>query len=150
MSCVNFSPPHHDPGESRLPHPLGHSPHGHVPAAVSFWLQSLDSYALPFRAWTATDRQAAKLVRRVGETHTSFVREIFGDLGFEGEDLEIRTRLFVTYFSLEPSLQTRITKAQRKANLQGLLALFCRPRSHHERAMPWPDGSWWRALHPQG
>jgi AcrR family transcriptional regulator len=57
-----------------------------------------------FRAWAAKDPAVARKVRRVIRRRLDFVRSAFSELGFEGDDLEMRARLFVAYESNERSL----------------------------------------------
>jgi AcrR family transcriptional regulator len=64
----------------------------------------LVSYEIEMRAWAKTDPKIARKVFRVYRLRLNFIREIFTELGFEGDDLEMRTRLFLGYQSWERSL----------------------------------------------
>jgi AcrR family transcriptional regulator len=61
----------------------------------------LTQYDVHFRAWAKNDPAAARTVREVIRVRADTVRGLFSELGFEGEDLELRTRLFVSYGSNE-------------------------------------------------
>ena len=61
----------------------------------------LTRYELPMRAWAEAD---PGISRRVGQAYRKrlvFLREIFRDLGFEGDDLEVRARLFLCHGTWE-------------------------------------------------
>jgi AcrR family transcriptional regulator len=63
--------------------------------------EDLTRYDLAMRAWAEQDPEVAKRVRRVYRVRLDFVRPILVELGFQGDDLEMRTRLFVAYASWE-------------------------------------------------
>lgn len=69
-------------------------------------MKMVDEYGLTrfdvhFRAWAKNDPAAARCVREVIRVRLDTVRELFSELGFEGEDLEVRAHLFVCYGSNE-------------------------------------------------
>ncbi len=69
-------------------------------------MQMVDEYNLTrfdvhFRAWAKNDPAAARSVREVIRVRVDTVRGLFSELGFEGEDLEVRAHLFVCYGSNE-------------------------------------------------
>ena len=59
--------------------------------------EGLDRYDIAFRSWAAQDKAVARLVRKVDETRYQFVRAMFAEMGFEGEDLDDRVRLWLVY-----------------------------------------------------
>jgi AcrR family transcriptional regulator len=61
----------------------------------------LTKYEIPMRAWATHDPVAYQAVQEVYNIRMKTLRKIFSDLGFEGDDLEMRTRLFVCYHSWE-------------------------------------------------
>ncbi len=61
----------------------------------------LTRYDVHFRAWAINNPTAARGVREVFKARLDTVRELFAELGFEGEDLEVRAHLFVCYGSNE-------------------------------------------------
>lgn len=73
----------------------------------------LAKYDLPIRDWAAHDPEAAKAVRIVYRMRLEFVRGIFSELGFRGQQLEMRTRLFVCYHSWEQAMFDDLSKEER-------------------------------------
>lgn len=71
-------------------------------------------YDMPIRQWALQDAVAARAVRKVNKIRLDFVRSIFSELGFTGEDLEMRTRLYVCYQSTESSVFQEISRKQRR------------------------------------
>ena len=61
----------------------------------------LTRYDVHFRAWAKNDPAAARGVRDVIRVRLDTVRALFSELGFEGEELEVRAHLFVCYGSNE-------------------------------------------------
>ena len=57
--------------------------------------QDLTRYDLAIRDWSKRDKKAAKMVSKVYKLRVDFLRGIFRELGFRGQPLEMRTRLFV-------------------------------------------------------
>ena len=65
---------------------------------------NLTKFDLSVRAWAEHDEVAATVVAQVDESRLGYLRETFRELGFEGDDLEMRTRLFVCYHAWEMSM----------------------------------------------
>ena len=70
----------------------------------------LAEYDLSMRAWAAQDPEVARRVGRVYRQRRAFIREAFAELGFEGNQLEMRTRLFLCYHSWERVMFWRESK----------------------------------------
>jgi hypothetical protein len=82
------------------------------------WRTSASIYDLAMRAWAAQDPEVARRVRKVDESRYAFVRSIFKDMGFSGRELEMRTRTFAVYESLDHTWFIRATKAERRKMLK--------------------------------
>jgi len=78
----------------------------------------LCKYDLAIREWAAHDPAAAKAVRSVYRMRLDFVRSIFSDLGFRGQQLEMRTRLFVAYHIWEETTFDDLTEDERRTLLR--------------------------------
>ena len=78
----------------------------------------LTKYDLAIRDWAAHDDAAAKAIQRVYLMRLEFVRSIFFDLGFRGQQLEMRTRLFVCYQSWELAMFDDLSKDERRKLLR--------------------------------
>ena len=75
---------------------------------------NLTKFDLSIRAWAENDADAAKAVKRVYQQRLNYIRESFQDLGFEGDELEMRTFLFVCYHSWERTMYP--AESERKLN----------------------------------
>ena len=51
--------------------------------------------------WAQTDPAAREIFDRVYKLRVDFIREIFSELGFSGDDIEIRAQLFMGYLAWE-------------------------------------------------
>jgi AcrR family transcriptional regulator len=57
-------------------------------------------YDVAIRAWASKDPVLDEMVSMVDQVRINYVRNIFSDIGFQGKELDIRTRTFVAYHSL--------------------------------------------------
>jgi len=64
----------------------------------------LTKYDLAMTSWAKLDPQVHKVVKKVVKMRLDYLRAIFAELGFEGDELEMRTRLFVCYHSWEDTM----------------------------------------------
>lgn len=51
--------------------------------------------------WAKSDPQAHEALKRVFKMRLDYLRKLFRELGFKGDELEMRVRLFVVYHSFE-------------------------------------------------
>ena len=77
----------------------------------------LTRYEIAIRQWALQDKEAARAVKKSNRLRLDFVRTAFSELGFKGEDLEIRTMLFVCYHSWETSMFREISRKQRREQI---------------------------------
>ena len=77
----------------------------------------LTRYEIAIRQWALQDREAARAVKKSNRLRLNFVRKAFSELGFKGEDLEIRTMLFVCYHSWETSMFREISRKRRREQI---------------------------------
>jgi len=84
-------------------------------------------YDMVVRVWAAHDRKAARLVENVDELRLAYVRSLFAEMGFIGDELEMRTRTFVVYYSVEPGLFAPLPRKALKKDLMLRHALLTRP-----------------------
>ncbi len=63
--------------------------------------EKLTKYDLAMNAWAKADPRVHEAVKKVIRMRLDFSREIFVDLGFDGDELEMRTRLFTCYHCWE-------------------------------------------------
>lgn len=77
----------------------------------------LNRHDLAIRQWARQDPRVAKMVRKVNRIRLDYLRRAFAELGFEGEDLEIRTMLFVCYHTWETPMFPEISRKRRRAQI---------------------------------
>ena len=61
----------------------------------------LTRYEMAIRQWALQDAGAARAVKKANRLRLDFARNALSELGFKGEDLEMRAMLFVCYHSWE-------------------------------------------------
>ena len=64
----------------------------------------LAKYDLAMTSWAKLDSHAHQMVKKVVKMRLDYLRVNFAELGFEGDELEMRTRLFVCYHSWEDTM----------------------------------------------
>ena len=64
----------------------------------------LSKFDLAMTLWAKSDSKIRKVVNKVVKMRLNYIRTIFSELGFEGDDLEMRTRLFVCYHTWEDTI----------------------------------------------
>ena len=74
----------------------------------------LAKYDMSIRQWGAEDLVAARAVKKVNRIRLDFVREALSDLGFSGDDLEMRAMLFVCYHTWETATFPEISRKRRR------------------------------------
>jgi len=72
----------------------------------------LTKYDLAMTSWAKLDPQVHKVVKKVVKMRLDYLRAIFAELGFEGDELEMRTRLFVCYHSWEDTMFPDLSNQQ--------------------------------------
>ena len=66
--------------------------------------KKLAKYDLAMTLWAKLDPQVNRVVKKVVKMRLDYLRVTFAELGFEGDELEMRTRLFVCYHSWEDTM----------------------------------------------
>lgn len=87
----------------------------------------LTRYEIPMRAFAEKDPVARKLVDRIYRRRLEFTRTAFSDMGFRGDELEMRTHLFVCYHAWEGPMFRNLSKADRTKWIRKRLDLLCQP-----------------------
>ena len=93
-------------------------------AAIMIFDHRLTAYDLSFHAWAAHDADVARRVRGVTRDRMEFIGGAFADLGFTGEELEMRTRLFVCYTMWERTTYPRVAKKHLRKLIAGRIKLL--------------------------
>jgi len=84
--------------------------------------KNLTRYDLAIYAWAKFDPLARRALKKAINIRLGYLRSIFAELGFSGDDLEMRTRLFVCYHSWEATMFA--DAARRKQLLKARYELF--------------------------
>jgi AcrR family transcriptional regulator len=71
--------------------------------------KQLAKYDLAMTSWAKLDSHVQKVVKKVVKMRLDYLQVIFAELGFEGDELEMRTRLFVCYHSWEDIMFTDLS-----------------------------------------
>ena len=72
--------------------------------------QDLAKYEIGIRHWALQNRAAARAVRNVNKMRLDLVRSNLHTLGFRGDELEMRTMLFVCYTTWETPMFQEIPR----------------------------------------
>ena len=86
--------------------------------------QNLTEFDAAMQVWSNKDPEIAKLVRKVVDTRLAFTRKALKELGFAGDDLEMRTRAFIAFISSERQIygpSKKISERYRERTLAMLL-----------------------------
>ena len=74
----------------------------------------LTRYEIPIRQWALQDAVAARAVRKVNRLRLDFIGGAFSELGFTGDDLDMRTMLFTCYHTWEAPMFREVTRKRRR------------------------------------
>ena len=86
----------------------------------------LTIYEVPMRSWAETDPVIANRVRQVYRQRMEYLRQIFLDLGFSGDELEMRIRLFFCYHTFERAIFPKDSKKSLRKLIPSRVALLTR------------------------
>jgi len=74
----------------------------------------LTRYDIPIRQWALQDEVAARAVRKVNRIRLDYIGGAFSELGFTGDDLDMRTMLFTCYHTWEAPMLREISRKRRR------------------------------------
>jgi AcrR family transcriptional regulator len=89
--------------------------------------QDLAGHDLAMRTWAFHEPEVVPVVRKVDRMRLTFVRGLFREMGFEGDELATRTRIFVTAISFKRGILVGEPKDRRQESLRQWHAFFTRP-----------------------
>jgi len=84
----------------------------------------LDRFEMPVRAWAQQNPALAPLVRKVDRHRISFVRSLFLEMGFDEDEAEMRTRIFLTYMITQRFLLPSTAGSKQFDDLRKRAAFF--------------------------
>ncbi len=82
---------------------------------------------IPVRALGRIEPGIMDVIREVDEMRLHTLRAIFSEIGFEGDELEVRTRVFVACHSFDTTLSVKLSREEALAQVPLRLAFFTRP-----------------------
>jgi AcrR family transcriptional regulator len=87
----------------------------------------LTRYEIPIRQWALHDEDVARAVRRVDRIRLDLARRTLAEMGFEGDDLEMRTMLFIGYHAMERPIFSGISRKRLRKQIARRVELLTRP-----------------------
>lgn len=73
----------------------------------------LERYDIVMRAWALDEPLVAVQVEKVDRIRFEYIKSLFVEMGFTGDDLEMRSMIFQAYHSLSNALQGTLFKENR-------------------------------------
>lgn len=74
----------------------------------------LARFEMAIRQWGLQDKEAAKAVRKMNRIRLDFVGGALSELGFSGDDLDMRSMLFVCYQTWETLMFPEVSRKRRR------------------------------------
>ena len=94
---------------------LGLEPRSRLVATAEMILDyDLGRLDMAIRVWAQRDPVAARAVRKVEKLRLDYVRGTLEELGFEGDEAEMRAMVFTLYHALESSVFCGISRKRRR------------------------------------
>jgi len=90
----------------------------------------LTRYDIAFRQWALHDAEAARAVKKVNRLRLDYIRNAFFELGFKGDDLEMRTMLFTCYHSLELPMFPEMSRKRLREQIAQRIELLTNKKSN--------------------
>ena len=67
--------------------------------------QKLEKYDVVMRAWALDEPLVAEQVEKVDQVRFEYIKSVFSEMGFTGDELEVRSMIFQVYHSLSIAMQ---------------------------------------------
>jgi AcrR family transcriptional regulator len=90
--------------------------------------QGLDRYDIAFRSWAAQEPSVAKGIRKVDLKRYKFIHSLFAEMGFRGNDLEDRVRIWLVFHSAQHTVHVPETSKDEEEEIARRHAFFTQPR----------------------
>jgi AcrR family transcriptional regulator len=91
----------------------------------------LTRYEIVIRQWALQDDLAARAAKKVNRVRMDFISNTLSELGFKGDDLDMRAMLFVCYQSLESPMFPEISLKRRRELIRKRIDLLTRPTTRN-------------------
>ncbi len=89
--------------------------------------ERLDRYDIAFRSWAAQEPVVAAMVEEVDAQRYKFVRSLFSEMGFRGNDLEDRVRIWLVFHSAQGAVFIPNDRQRSDAMIKRWHAFFRHP-----------------------
>lgn len=86
--------------------------------------RELDKYDIAFRSWAAQDPDVFNAVKKVDIARYRFIRSLFVEMGFAGQDLECRVRAWLVFASASRSVNFPRVEPECEPEIDTLLDFF--------------------------
>jgi len=90
----------------------------------------LTRYEIPIRQWALQDAVAARAVKKVNRIRLDFIGGAFAELGFTGDDLDMRAMLFTCYHTWEAPMFREISRKRRRELIAKRIELLISTRGN--------------------
>jgi AcrR family transcriptional regulator len=97
-----------------------------IEAAEMILDYDLGEFDLAIRQWALRDRAAARAVRKVDKQRLDFIRGTLEELGFEGDEAEMRAMVFVGYTASESSMFPGVSRKRRRSLIASRIEMLTR------------------------
>jgi len=87
----------------------------------------LTRWEMAIRLWAQEDRDAAKVVRKANQMRMDYLLLSFHELGFEGEDAEMRAMTLLCYMTWDMHMFGYISRKKRRAMIRTRIELLTTP-----------------------
>lgn len=84
------------------------------------------NYDLPIRAWAMDNERVRRKLRQTDKWRFELCRGLFAELGFTGQELDVRARMFAALVSLEVAFYVKLPKAELLRQIDTRLAVLTR------------------------
>ena len=82
---------------------------------------------MAFRQWGSEDAEAARVVRKANRLRMDFLLLSFHELGFTGEDAEMRAMTLLCYMTWDGHTFAYISRKKRRAMIESRIDLLITP-----------------------
>jgi hypothetical protein len=65
----------------------------------------LEKYDIVMRAWALDEPLVAEQVEKVDKARFEYIKSVFTEMGFTGDELEVRSMIFQVYHSMSIAMQ---------------------------------------------
>ncbi len=90
-----------------------------ITAVEMIFRHDLVKYELALHQWATTDKRADKVMRKANRVRLGYAKAIFTELGFDEDEIEIRSMLTLIYQLWEEPTLNRIVSRKRRKELIG-------------------------------